>query len=153
MSLNEWKNPTRSNLTRDQKQQALNAIYGLSEEHMSKKAPQFSAQEISKMKEIVSQQEPEKPREFDLNHPEATPGIIPPYSYHEYPKMLYQGNSTKVVDNAQQEKQALDAGWSTKPIVKAQIESIPDANDLQEQARVLREENASLKGKTLRGKE
>jgi hypothetical protein len=120
VSLNEHVNPSRSNLTADQKAAELRALYGHSEVvSMSKsKTPQFTAAEIQKMREIVAAQEPEKPKEFDLNNPPKEP-----YTHQEFPKMVYfHGESLRhlVVENEEQLQELLAGGWSESSVPASQ---------------------------------
>jgi hypothetical protein len=120
MSLNESKTPTRSNLTKDQQRREMAAIYGRNEEIiMSDKEKTFIPAEIAKMKEIIAQQKPERPREFDLNHPELTAGIIPPYRHQEYPVMMYRDGSAKAANDAEEENKAIEAGWGRDPMTNS----------------------------------
>jgi hypothetical protein len=47
---------------------------------------------------------------IDINKPPREP-----YTYQEYPKIVYGVSGTKIVNSAEEEKQALGSGYTLKP--------------------------------------
>jgi hypothetical protein len=110
MPLNESRGWTRSNLTKEQKRQAVAAIYGHQEISPSMNQQQFSDAEIERMRQIIGQHDSTngKIREFDLNNPPKLP-----YSHQEFPKVVYHHGERrhKKVHSAQEHKAHLADGW------------------------------------------
>lgn len=137
MPLNEARSFKRSNLTREQKQQAEAAIYGV-RESTSMSANNFdinnlSQDQIEALRKVVMQSDNGgKIAEFDLNNPPKVP-----YRHQAFPKLVYNHAASepsrieidtengkrverhiepklvtmKVTDQEHLEK-ALEAGWS-----------------------------------------
>lgn len=110
MPLNESRGQPRSTLTREQKEEAMRALYGLPrEEEMS----EFSAQEIEIMRQKVAAHDAQHRqigvREFDLNRPPKEP-----YVYQEFPRMLYHHGEqkTKIVYSPEECEAYQAQGWS-----------------------------------------
>ncbi len=104
--------PRRSNLTREQKQQAEAAIYGLQENFM---APSLTKDEIERMRAIVAQHDSQgrgKIQEFDLNNPPKQP-----YTHQEFPRVMYHHGKhiTRIAKDAEEMDAAISAGWSKEP--------------------------------------
>lgn len=111
MALNEAGGPKRSNLTREQREQAEAAIYGFVERPMANQ--QFSPDDIERMRTILAQHDSQKQtNEFDLNNPPKER-----YVHQEFPRMVYhhEERKTRVVKNAAELHQYLAEGWSKDP--------------------------------------
>lgn len=125
MPLNEAGAP-RSNLTKQQKHEAMAAIYGLQETPIMtpSNGPQhFSAHEIERMRTILAHHDATtaKTQEFDLNNP---PRVN--YVHQEFPKLVYDLDADgktihKVVRDKDEHEAALDLGWTNEP--KSPIEA------------------------------
>lgn len=135
MPLNESRSFKRSNLTREQKQQAEAAIYGVREgtSMSTNNFGNLSQTEIEAMRQIVMQSDSTgKIAEFDINNP---PKVA--YRHQAFPKMLYNHAAsepsrveidvengkriekhiepklvTMKVNDQEQLEDALQAGWS-----------------------------------------
>lgn len=100
----------RSNLTKQQQEEQLQAIYGVS-------MPQeLSFEEVQRMRQIVAQFDADrKPMQtIDLNNPPKEP-----YRFQKFPKMVYDlENSvpgslvTQVVRSQEELDSAIERGWS-----------------------------------------
>lgn len=118
-------------MTRQEKQEAEAAIYGLGKPNMSQ--PTFTPEQLEQMREILRQHDAStgagnKPgviREFDLNAPERSKDWVP-YRHQRYPLHLHNHAERKlrVVHNAKEEKAALAEGYEEEPY---STEEIPDA--------------------------
>jgi uncharacterized protein YecA (UPF0149 family) len=133
MPLNEARSFKRSNLTREQKQQAEAAIYGV-RESTSMSPSNLTQQEIESMRALVAQHDNEgKISEFDLNKPPKVP-----YRHQDFPRMVYNHKLSapsrvdlvkgkdgdvqerhvepkivsKIVHDEDELEAALEAGWS-----------------------------------------
>ncbi len=112
MPLNEARGFARSNLTKEQKQQAEAAIFGLPDPVMSTPT-QLTADEIERMRAIVAQHDNQgKVQEFDLNNPPKQA-----YAYQEFPRVMYHHASgrTRLAKNAAEVTAAEEAGWTKDP--------------------------------------
>ena len=148
MPLNE-AGPARSNLTKQQKHEALAAIYGLQETPMnpSQGPAHFSAHEIERMRTILAHHDATtaKQQEFDLNNPPRTN-----YVHQEFPKLVYDLNGEgklvhKVVNDRDEHEAALADGWANEPKAPVEADEIElDAATTAEVAAV----DAQLKKKT-----
>jgi hypothetical protein len=145
MPLNESSGPQRSNLTKEQKGQAMAAIFGLQERPMAVEG--LTAQDIEKMRTLVAQHDSgQKMQEFDLNNPPRAQ-----YVHKEFPKMVYHHESRKhqVVKSAEHLELAIEAGYQTEPFV-AEAEPVQlDSASAREAAAVdaqLAEANRKKKG-------
>jgi hypothetical protein len=125
MPLNE-AGPPRSNLTRQQKHEAMAAIYGLQEiPQMNNQGPQaFSAHEIERMRAIINHHDSKQKAavEFDLNNPPRTN-----YVHQPFPKLVYNLDRDdkpvhKLVHDADEHEAAIAAGWENEPMKPAEVE-------------------------------
>ncbi len=149
MPLNEARGVTRTNLTKEQKQQAEAAILGLPGPIMSTQM-QLSAEEIERMRAIVAQHDNQgKVQEFDLNNPPKQP-----YSYQEYPRVMYHHATgrTRLAQNAAEVEAAEKAGWTKEPHpVAPQAEPVElDADSQREVAAIEETRRAAAKPKPAR---
>lgn len=136
MPLNEAGGPKRSNLTQQQKSQAMAAIFGIEETLMSNEQ-QLSSQEIERMRSILAQHDAAKPvNEFDLNNPPKQA-----YRHQEFPKMVYHHESRKqkIVKDEMQLEQHLQNGWSRDPFVAEEEAPVLSTREQQEVARLDKE--------------
>lgn len=95
MPLNEARSFKRSNLTREQRQQAEAAIYGIRESvvmpvnHFD--VSNLSQDQIEAMRQVVMQSDNSaKSTEFDLNNPPKVP-----YRHQAFPKMIYNHEASE----------------------------------------------------------
>lgn len=137
MPLNEARSFKRSNLTREQRQQAEAAIYGVRESAVMPvnnfDVSNFSQDQIEAMRQVVMQSDNgAKSSEFDLNNPPKAA-----YRHQAFPKLVYNheasepsrieivienGRNTEKhiepklvsakVNSAEELEDALAAGWS-----------------------------------------
>lgn len=143
MPINDARVPARSSLTREQQRQQEAAIYGLDPSLMSPNTPQFTHEELERMRAILAQHDQSgngKIREFDLNNPPKER-----YVHQEFPRLVYNHASRKHKPaHTQAELDThLAAGWSKEPFPAEAEEPELSAEDAAEAAEV----DAQLKKK------
>jgi hypothetical protein len=131
MPLNEARGYVRSNLTKEQKQEALAAIYGGPMDVMQQ---QFSAEQLEQMRAILAQHDGAQRngiKEFDLNNPPKQP-----YVYQEFPRCLYHHakNITRNAHSHEEVEAALAAGWSKQPLPAEELDGTAQPLDTQDAA-------------------
>jgi hypothetical protein len=143
--LNESFGRKRSNLTKEQKQQALAAIYGISEEVMQP----ITHEEAARLREILLEHDKQNTaptKEFDLNNPPQKP-----YRYQAWPKLVYH-HEYREYDKAKNQMELdalLSEGFQLEPFPSE--EDIPlDAASAAEAAKIQKQLDELNKGKQKR---
>jgi hypothetical protein len=117
MPINESWRP--SNLTQQQQQEAMEAIYGLGERGTMTPNTELTYEERIKLRRMLDgldQKEAGGHKEFDLNKPPASP-----YTYREYPRLMFRHDTGayRPAHNHEERLQMEDAGWSADPVAPA----------------------------------
>jgi hypothetical protein len=134
--LNESTGRKRSNLSKEQRHQALAAIYGISEEAMKP----ITHEEAQRMREILAEHDKTAApvKEFDLNNPPQKP-----YRFQAFPKLVYH-HEYREYDKAENQQQ-LDAlfaeGFQLEPF-PTEEEIVLDPASAQEAANIQKQIDA-----------
>ncbi len=101
----------RGGLTPKQKNEQLAALYGCTPEEQMTPTPQFTHEEIARMKQIIAVYDGQNSlgnKEFDLSNPP-----VPPYRHQEFPRHVHNhvAGKFKVVNNEDELTAATAKGW------------------------------------------
>jgi len=121
--MNEAGGFRSSNLTREQRQDAMEDLYGIRKDDMSPE--NFSFEDRARMRRVLDALDAKEAggmKEFDLNKPP-----LPPYVYQEYPILLYNHETGKnrPARNHEEREQMLASGWSESPVPPPPTPEIP----------------------------
>lgn len=96
-----------SNLTKEQRQQQLAAVYGVSV------TPELTETDIERMRQLLQQHDlKRKPAQIhDLNNPPREP-----YRFQKFPQMIYRDSATRIVRSEAELSDALALGWTEQPV-------------------------------------
>lgn len=126
---NGYRSRSRSHLTKAQKQEAEAALYGLRPTPSMSTTPTISAEDIERMRALVTQSDIDNSREnkeFDLNDPKT-----PRYVHQPYPTTVYHHarRASRAAKNPAELAEALKNGWEMAPYpseIPAEIELDPE---------------------------
>jgi hypothetical protein len=114
MPLNEARLPVRSNLTKQQKREAIAAIGGYKEStNMAGILDSMTAEQIAALQEeLLNRQKKVGNQTFDINNPPKHN-----YVHQSFPKMIYHHATRKhrVVQNQDELDAHLEQGWDKTP--------------------------------------
>jgi len=151
--MNEAVGLRPSNLTDQQRHEAMEAIYGLAQKDDTPMFPNtdtdsttFSYEDRVRLRRVLDQLDQKEAggtKEFDLNKPP-----VPPYIYREYPILLYnhstgQNRPARTYDERQR---MLAEGWSENPVASAPPEvelTAQEELEAKELTRELKKKKAS----------
>jgi len=149
--MNEAAGLRPSNLTDQQRQEAMESIYGLAQKDDTTMFPNtdtdsFSYEERVRLRRVLDQLDQKEAggmKEFDLNKPPA-----PPYLYREYPILLYNHSTgqNRPARNYDERQRMLAEGWSENPVAPAppEVELTPQEElEAKELTRELKKKKAS----------
>lgn len=114
-----------SNLTQKQQREAMESLYGLTEERTTM-APEMTYEERERLRQILAQHDAKDAAQanstFDLNKPPQAK-----YVYREFPFVMYNhatGKAKAARDHVERER-LIAEGWSSDPIAPEAPPEIP----------------------------